>query len=395
MDSQAQFLIVLGGLLLLGLVTHFVGRRTALPRVTLLVLFGILVGPSGLGMIPDLGREWFPTVANMALVMIGFLLGERLTPDALRRTGRSVLAISFTVAATTVSVVFVGLLVVGAETPIALLLAAIAVATAPAATADVIAESGSTGFVADCILGVVAVDDAWGVILFSLLLAAAQTLTGAGGEMAALTAGAWEVGGAALLGVALGIPMAYFSGRIEEGEPTLFEALGVVFVCGGLAIWLEVSFLLASIVLGATVANLAKHHTRPFHAIEGIESPFMILFFTLAGASLEISALSEIGALGAGYVGLRILGRMLGGWLGAPAAGIDKRTGFWIGVGLLPQAGVALGMALLAAQRLPEAGQIILPVTVASTVLFELLGPLATKTALIQTASPAPLKTQP
>jgi Kef-type K+ transport system membrane component KefB len=155
-----------------------------------------------------------------------------------------------------------------------------------------------------------------------------------------------------------------------------------VFLCGGLAIWLEVSFLLASVTLGTTVANLARHHTRPFHAIEGIEWPFMILFFVLAGASLAVEALSHAGAWLAGYVVLRIVGRIAGSWLGGALRPAEPAVQRWMGIALLPQAGVALGMALVAAQRFPEVGEAILPVVVAATVLFELLGPVSTRYAL-------------
>ena len=187
---------------------------------------------------------------------------------------------------------------------------------------------------------------------------------------------------AVALGAILGIPMAYLTGRIEPGEPVLAEALGVVFLCGGLAIWLDVSFLLAAITLGAVVANLAKHHTRPFHAIEGIDAPFLILFFVLAGASLELEALLLMGPLGLLFVVLRAVSRPLGGWLGGALGGLPVAQRSWIGIAMMPQAGVALGMALLAVKRFPELTNTILPVVIASTVVFELLGPIATRMAL-------------
>jgi Kef-type K+ transport system membrane component KefB len=230
-------------------------------------------------------------------------------------------------------------------------------------------------------MAIVAIDDAWGLIVFSIAFALALILLG--GDGAGVVAHAlWEVGGALLLGVMLGVPMAYLTGRIEPGEPSLYEALGLVFLCGGLALWLDVSFLLASMTLGATVANLAHHHTRPFRAIEGIEWPFVVLFFVLAGASLEVETLAAASGWLLAYVLLRVLGRVAGGFLGGslpPAEAVVRR---WMGLSLLPQAGIALGMALVASERLPEVGEAILPVVVASTVLFELLGPLATRFAL-------------
>jgi Kef-type K+ transport system membrane component KefB len=191
-----------------------------------------------------------------------------------------------------------------------------------------------------------------------------------------------DIGGAILLGIAIGVPTAYLTGRVRPGEPTLAEALGVVLLCAGLAVWLEVSFLLASMVTGCVVANLARHHRRPFHAIENIESPFLILFFVLAGASLRPETLPEIGLLGAAYVVLRVLGRLVGGWVGAAAAGAGAPMRRWMGLALMPQAGVALGMALVTAVRFPEAGRLILPVVIGATILFELAGPVCARMAL-------------
>jgi Kef-type K+ transport system membrane component KefB len=375
-------LVSLGTIFLAGLLFDEIGRRTRLPRVTLLMLFGFAVGPSGLDLLPDITARWFPAVADMALVMIGFLIGGQLTSGTLRELGRQVLVVSLAVVGATFGVVAAGLLAIGAPLEVALLLAACACATDPAATVDVAHASGRerTSF-GRTLIAIVAVDDVWGLVVFSVALASCLALNGAAAS-AALIGASWELGGAVALGVALGIPMALLSGRIEPGEPSLYEALGLVFLCGGLAIWLEVSFLLASVTLGTTVANLARHHTRPFHAIEGIEWPFMILFFVLAGASLAVEALSHAGAWLAGYVVLRIVGRIAGSWLGGALRPAEPAVQRWMGIALLPQAGVALGMALVAAQRFPEVGEAILPVVVAATVLFELLGPVSTRYAL-------------
>ena len=178
--------------------------------------------------------------------------------------------------------------------------------------------------------------------------------------------------------------MAYLTGRIQQGEPTLVEALGVVFLCGGIAIWLKVSFLLASMVLGIVVTNLARHHTRPFHAIENIEWPFLILFFVLAGASLHIKSLSQIGLVGSAYIILRIIGRFLGAWGGGAISHAEPLLRRWMGMALMPQAGIALGMALVVTQRFPHLGKIILPVVIGATVIFEVIGPVLTRIALVR-----------
>jgi Kef-type K+ transport system membrane component KefB len=380
--ASAEILITFGGLFLIGLLADLVGRKTPLPRVTLLLLCGFLIGPSVLDWLPEFTIAWFPVLTDIALAMIGFLLGERLTRARLAKMGTAVLAMSIGEVLLTALLVFSVLSLFGAPVEIALLLAGIAPATAPAATLDVVREYRAKGRFTDTLLGIVAIDDAWGLLLFSLLLATAQAYSGQSGAADVLASGSWEIGGALLLGLVLGVPMAYLSGRVRPGEPSQAEALGIVLLCGGLAVWAGVSHILTSIVLGATVANLARHHERPFHAIEGIEWPFLILFFLLAGAALHVEAIGQVGLLGIAYITLRVAGRILGTRLGGWLSGTEPVTRRWIGLALLPQAGVAIGMALLASQRFPELKDTLLTVVLGSTVVFELLGPVMTRRVL-------------
>jgi Kef-type K+ transport system membrane component KefB len=384
MEETAKTLITLGILLLAGFLADAVGRRTMLPRVTLLVVFGFIIGPAGFGFLYPQDGKWYAIVTDMALVMIGFLLGEKLTLATFRLFGRLVLWFSIAEVLVTAMAVFAGLALVGTPVEAALLLAGIATSTDPAATTDVILETSSDGPFTATLTGIVAVDDAWGLIVFSFLFTLAQLIGGQDHLPGLLLSGVWEIGGAFIVGMALGIPMAFLTGRVRAGEPTLVEALGIVFLCGGIALWLHVSFLLAAMVLGCVVANLAKHHTRPFHAIENIEWPFMILFFVLAGASLHLGMLLKIGLIGSTFVIFRVAGRYLGAWLGGRMSGAEPSFQRWMGMALLPQAGVALGMALLAAQKRPELAEMILTVVVASTVLFEVVGPVLTRIALVR-----------
>jgi Kef-type K+ transport system membrane component KefB len=385
MDTTAQILLTLGGILLLGVATDVLGQRTFLPRVTLMLLFGILIGPGILDLIPAVVTDRFELIASMALLMVGFLLGGRLTRDNLRRFGREIISISVTAAIGTALMVFLGLVLVGVPLNIAILLGCIASATAPAATVDIVMESGYKGRFTNLLLTVVALDDAWGLIIFSLGLALVAALVGVGDHSSPLLMALKDIGGAAILGLLIGLPASYLTGRIRQGQPMLTEALGLVFICGGLAIWLDVSFLIASMVMGAVVANLATHHEYPFHAIEGIEWPFMVIFFVLAGASLEFSALKDISLIGSVYVACRITGKVLGAWLGGRYSGARRVTCRWIGVAMLPQAGVAMGMALVATSLLPEYRQVVLSVVISSTVFFELIGPPFTRLALRRT----------
>ena len=135
---------------------------------------------------------------------------------------------------------------------------------------------------------------------------------------------------------------------------------------------------MTGMVAGALIVNLASHHTRAFHEIEHIQWPFMIVFFILAGASLELGSVKDLGLVGLSFIALRAASRLMGGWIGAYFAGVASKERNLFGMALLPQAGVAIGMALLAAQALPQWEDQIIGITIGATVFFELVGPFAT-----------------
>jgi Kef-type K+ transport system membrane component KefB len=381
-DISSQFLLTLGIILLVGLMFSTIAQRSFLPRATLLLIFGAVIGEGLLDLIPNMFTQRFELIADITLLMVGFLLGGKLTASSLRDHSIKSFAISFSAAVIPASVVCLGMIAMGVTIEIAVLLGCFAAATAPAAIFDVVEESGVKNRFSELLLLIVVLDDVWALLLFGIGMAIVTSLNGVVGETGLITLVAQEIGGALLLGVALGLPAAYLSGRIKPGKPMLSEALGIVFLCGGLAMWLHVSYLIASIVMGAVIANLARHHEYPFHAIEGIESLFMVVFFVLAGASLDFNALAVIGVIGLVYILCRAFGKYLGAWIGAmlSRAGVINKQ--WMGVALLPQAGVAIGMALVASNRFPEYRQIMLPIVIASTIVFEIVGPVFTRFAI-------------
>lgn len=382
MDSAARGLIIVGGLLIAGLAVDAVARRTRLPRISLLVALGVLVGPIGLDLLTEDAEQWFPTIAAVALVMVGFLLGGEFTLVNLRDHGRPVVILAFTQTLITALVVSAGLLGLGVEVVVALALAGIATATDPVAVADEVSETGTVGPFKRTLLGVVAIDDVFGIGFFTILMAIGVASAGAGSPAALAGEALWTILGAVLLGVLLGVPVAYLSGRVRPGTPTLEEALGAVLLCAGLALWLEVSFLLAAVVMGAVATNVAKHHVRTFPEIQNIKAPFLVVFFVLAGASVSSVALTTAGGLLGAYLVLRVGGKLLGGVIGSRLVGEDLRTGAWFGTALLPQAGVALGMALVASEQFPAYANTMLSVAIVATLVFELAGPVLVRVAL-------------
>jgi len=381
-SEQAIQLITLGGLFMLGLAGEALGRYTKLPRVTLLLGLGILVGPSGLDLVNSLNSDWFGYISTVALVMIGFLLGGKMASFSSTDTAKAALRYSLIITLVTFTTVFLGLLLLGFSPLISIVLAGIALATDPAATMDVILELKDDSPFSNILSGIVALDDVWGLMLFTIVLVLATGFNQSSNTDIVMD-GLWELLGAIMLGVGLGLPMAYLSGRVRAGEATTIEALAIVFLCSGLALYLHVSYILTAIILGFTVAKLAKHHKNSFHEIEHLEWPFLLLFFIMVGASLEVSSLLAIGFLGSNYILFRVLGRVLGAQLLNNHTIIKPQCRKWLGLSLLPQAGVAIGLALYASQRFPEIKDLILPITISATVIFELIGPVLTRKGIM------------
>lgn len=384
-NAVALILLTLGALFILGLLADLIGRHTPLPRVTLLIIAGFVIGPGGLDWLPSYLDNWFPILTNIALSMIGFELGKNLNKKKLNSLGRPILGISLGVMLMTSLVMFIGLSLFGVPIEVALILAGIAPATAPAPVMDVINQTNSKGEFTDTLLGIVAIDDAWGMLMFSLLLVLASILAGNGEVLNSLYFGVWEVFGAIVLGLLLGFPMAYISRHVYPGKATQAEVLGIVLLCAGAALYLHVSYILAAMVMGIIVANVNENHRdREFEELEALQWPLMILFFLFAGAQLQIQTLGQSGLIGLFYVILRVLGRLSGSWLGASWAQGPKARYRWMGLALLPHAGIPIGMVLVANQHFPEHESLLLAVILSATVIFELIGPAMTKYQLTQ-----------
>lgn len=380
-DAAASNIFTIGALLLVSLGAKWLSDRTRIPRVSLVLLVGVCAGPLLLDILPDGQDEWFPIVSRIALVMVGFLIGGEFTADRLRSQGRDAALLAVGQGLFAALVVSAGLLALGVDPTVALLIGGVATATDPAATRSVIEDEDASGAGPHTILGIVALDDVVGIVTFSVLLTVSGIFSGEGASAAAVAEGGWEIVGGLLVGVGLGLVAAQLSGRLEPGEPLLEEALGIVFLCASITWWLDVSYLIAAVSTGAVVANMAAHHNRPFRAVESIEWPFLVLFFVLAGAAIDSGSLSQVGLVAA-YVLLRTAGKVAGTTITGSMVGYTRHQARWFGAALLPQAGVALGMALAAAERFPQHEAQIVSVAVVSTVVFELIGPVGVRAAI-------------
>lgn len=391
MEAEAVEVAELPNILVLGLFLMFGGRAYAiarylrLPRVTLLVISGIIIGPSVLNLVPDEIVSLFPIMSYIALSMIAFRLGETFINFDLLKTGPRIFAISFGKTLVASTLVFLVAYFIQDDIVLALLLAGLAPASAPAATLDVISETNSKGSLTDTIVRVLAMDNVLGITLFSILLVVAEVIAGTGDPTTQVISGVWEIGGAFLLGLGIGWPMARLAGRLKKGKPSLLEITGFLLLCAGLAYQLQVSYLLACIVLGATVAkNRSQPKKNIFITIEEVSEPFLVIFFLLAGCELDITALASLGVIGILYVIARCAGFVIGGTLAARLVRAEPVVQEHIGWSLFPQAGVALGLAVLTLPHFPGLGQFLVSIIVSTTVVFELFGPTVTQWRLFK-----------
>jgi Kef-type K+ transport system membrane component KefB len=242
---------------------------------------------------------------------------------------------------------------------------------------DVLKERTKKTRFGNMLAGIVAMDDVLGLLMFSMALALIGLWTGSNGVAQPLINMVYEIGGAIILGGAVGFIAAKLLDRIKPGQPVLVESLAIILLVGGIAIYLHVSFLLSAMVLGAVVVNVADETADHLHEIEFIEQPFLVLFFIIAGSTLNFEAGAIIMNILMMFVGFRIVGRYLGGWL-VPKRFITSKQKSGLGIALLPQAGVAMGMALVASNAYPETADIVIPVAISATVIFEIFGPMVT-----------------
>ena len=383
MNNSYEFMLTMGCVLLLGLFADAVGKRTRLPRVSLLLLFGLVIGVNGLNIVPTVLVDNYNVISDVALIMIGFLVGGKLSRKMIVSHGWEILLITISVVIVTASIVISGLYLMGLSLPVAIILGCGSTATDPAATIDCIVESNKNGVFVDRLIAIVALDDLFGLILFSICIAILPIFQQNIEIVHTPIFDAFrEIIGAVILGIVIGFPAAYLTGRAVPGQPLLIEALGLIMICGGLALMLDVSYLISAIVMGMVVTNFAKHHEYSFHEIENVEWPIMLIFFTFAGASIHLVSFMQVIHLVLLYILLRVMGKVCGGYIGCRLSFIDSLSSKWLGSALLPQAGVAIGMALVATSYLPEHKDLILTIIISTTIIFELLGPIFTRLAI-------------
>jgi len=380
-------ILSLGTILLLGLASGKIIRKLRAPVITAYLLLGILAGPFAFNLVSPSILNASGIISFAVLGFVAFSMGQNFEFDSFKKIGKQVLWISALGACVPWVLVCAGFMIIFNQPfHIAIIYGAIASATAPAATVLVTREYKAKGSFTETLLAAVAIDDAWCLIIFAASLALAKAVESIGATNAALITAAMhavmEIGAALLLGWIMAWLLGYLSRFASSQQELLIFTLGFVFLTTGLAIHFNISVLLANMFLGAALVNIHKVSFKFFDTIRQIDAPLYLLFFVLAGANLEIDILPAVGAIGIAYIIIRSLGKIAGGFLGGLLSQSPPRIRNNIGLALLPQAGVALGIALITKAQFPQAGNLIFSIIVATTVIYEIIGPIFTKFAL-------------
>lgn len=387
-----NLLLLLGIAALLGLFGGKFFQWLKIPRVVGYIVVGLLLGDSFTHVLPlDWVTELSP-LTDVALALIGLMVGGELKRGVFQRFGRQMITILLFEGLAAFALVTLLVTWYTKEPALGIVLGALASATAPAATVDVLWEYKSRGPLTTTILGIVALDDGLALVLYGFAIAFARVLL----EGGALSLGEGvgrpllEIAGSLGLGLAVGAVLTWILRRLSDREDLLVLLLGAVLVVAGLSRGLGLSLILAEMALGVTLVNLAPNSSRPaFEVVKGFTPPIYILFFVLVGARLQVGLLPQMGVLGLLYVAGRTAGKMAGAWAGGTVSRAPAPVRKYLGFALFSQAGVAVGLALDVAQRFAQAGpaaqemgSFVINVIGATTFLVQIIGPPFVKFAI-------------
>ena len=386
-------LLSLGTAIMIGLIFNRIVKLLGLPNVTGYLVAGVIIGPSVLQIIPEIWINPLTLLVNVALGFIAFSIGGEFRISKIKKIGKSVIVITFFQALVTTLLVDIGLLllvpVLNIEPAVAICLGAIATATAPAATLMIVHQYNAKGRVTDILMPVVALDDAIGLMVFSISLAVAK-LTAAGSSVnvaSMLIDPIVEIVLSLVVGAAIGVVLTFGLGFFHSRNNRLTSIICAVFLGTSIASLFHLSSLLLCMAIGAVMANFYNDSEKMVDLTEHWTPAIFLLFFIISGAELDLKIIPTVGLLGVCYLIFRSAGKYFGARLGASVVGETKEVRRYLGVALLPQAGVAIGMSQLVVKAftelgMPGIGVQIRAVVLCATLVYELVGPLLTKMVL-------------
>lgn len=383
-----DILLSLGAATFIGLIFNRIVKKLGLPNVTGYLVAGVIIGPSIFQVIPESFISGLDLLVSGALGFIAFSIGGEFRLAKIKEIGKSVLVITFFQALVTTAFVDIGLLLLGnvckIEAPVAIALGAIATATAPAATLMVVHQYNAKGPVTNILLPVVALDDAIGLMVFSISLSVSKLLAKGGSinfvEM--LVDPIVEIVLSLLVGAVIGIVLTFGLGFFHSRSNRLTAIICAVFLGTSLASIFDLSSLLLCMSIGAVMSNFYDESEKMLDLTDHWTPIVLMLFFIISGAELDLTIIPTVGLLGVLYLVFRSAGKYFGARLGATVVKEEKNVKNYLGVALLPQAGVAIGMSQIVVNELPEYGTKIRAVVLCATLVYELVGPLLTKMVL-------------
>ena len=401
-----QALLSLSVAIFVGLMLSRLAKKVKLPAVTAYLVAGILVGPyllgafgvKGLGFISHADIKSYSILSDVALGFIAFSIGNEFRISQLKKIGKqaTVIGIVQAVMATVlVDAALIGIHFIIPDVlplPSAIVLGAVASATAPAATLMVVRQYKSKGPLTDILLPIVALDDAVGLILFAVSFGVAKAMiSGSVDILSVVLEPLLEVVLSLLLGLVMGLLFSFFERFFHSRSKRLSMSVTFVLLTVALSmvkfeiggIHIAFSSLLVCMMLGTVFCNICDFSEELMDRIDRWTAPLFILFFVISGAELELSIFKELPVvlIGFVYILVRSFGKYIGSYASSKAVGCDKNIVKYLGITLLPQAGVALGMAIKA-EELGDIGTIVANITLFSVLIYELVGPYLTKIAL-------------
>ncbi len=383
-SDEAQILLSLAVMLASGFLATRLTKRLKLPNVTGYILSGILIGPYLLNLIPHQLIQQMDFVTDLALAFIAFDAGRYFKASKLRETGWQVITITLFEALTAFAFVVLAMRwIFRLSLAFSLLLGAIASATAPASTIMTIRQYRASGPFVNTLLEVAALDDAVALVAFSICV---SYLSAADGGRVSLSSTLlpvlWN-----LLVLLVGCLGGWLLHKLADISTRSDDHRMVLVICGlmlltGLCTVVSISPLLACMAMGAVYIN-AGGEKETFSQISKASPPLLMLFFILSGLRLNVPSLAAAGTVGVVYFFIRILGKYAGAWAGSALTRSPAPIRNYLGLALIPQAGVSLGLAALAQRILPEStGVLLSTIILSSGVLYELVGPACAKAAL-------------
>ncbi len=378
---QLNELLSVGMIILLGLLGGKLSHRVKIPKVTGYMLTGLFFGPSVLGLISAGTLENIQLINDIALGLILFAIGGEIEWQHLKAMGRRVIYIALAESAGAFILVCGLTVLLTRDWGVAVLLGSISIATAPGVTLLVIREYRSRGPLTDTLLAVVAINNVLCLVTFRIFYSAFSVMTGEPTWDVILML-LRELFASIVIGGVVAAIITYWEQKIDDLSELLLVIIGGLLLGIGVAKSMGISHLMVCLIIGAVTNNLSMMHRLVYAELRQTEMPFYVAFFVLSGASLHLDSLSHLGLLGAAYLIARPIGKAIGVRIAARKFGAQTAVKNNLGMALLPQAGVAIGMVMSVSESRPELGQIIATVILSSVIVYEGVGPFLTRMSL-------------